>query len=569
MKRKFSINPLPVMASARVHTGRQVWWLTVVQKKTMSKADLNAPKHVTRSPLTSPMAYDDNDPRNDVCDFSPFINRRALTVQTEKELREACGYVLQNFKPSGHGLQDTDPKLDFGAMSRRAQGRKPTVAEIHIKKPTGAPEDMIDSYAKGRACTNWELTARSQPLQPLQPNMSQQRADSGKRKASFAWMQGQNETARPQSSKTNASNRAMSRTQTNVDAMAASRTGSTSGPCHFASAAAPASGWASNRGSRQLDSPAAVADAQAMEWMRHELNKTTRPPTTEPGPPLSRAQSIMNRLGRAASREPLQKADTHVAPEKRSGSSNTWRRWSLPHRSSSRSSSRPSTVRADADEARPRQESEVDLNRQLPPLPSLDTWREPVWSPQAEETIPLSPTHTSPRQHRRATSDISMMQSADIQPTSPDHVRPGSSHSGTTAQPRRLLRKINTGTAPGHLKLMMGEWTSPTTTRFDRSNKPGASDHAYQTGADSVVASPNTDTSSQSPTYSRNMGLDASPQKKVPHEEQKSRLRRVFSGWMLKKERKDDWMHKIEKQGGGREGLLIQDGSGVTPVMRY
>jgi hypothetical protein len=51
-------------------------------------------------------------------------------------------------------------------------------------------------------------------------------------------------------------------------------------------------------------------------------------------------------------------------------------------------------------------------------------------------------------------------------------------------------------------------------------------------------------------------------------EEQKSRLKKVFTGWMTKKEKKEDWMHRIEKE-GVKEGVLVQDGAASAPVVRY
>jgi len=51
-------------------------------------------------------------------------------------------------------------------------------------------------------------------------------------------------------------------------------------------------------------------------------------------------------------------------------------------------------------------------------------------------------------------------------------------------------------------------------------------------------------------------------------EEQKSRLKKVFSGWMTKKDKKEDWMHRIEKK-GVREGVMVSGGVADGPVVRY
>jgi hypothetical protein len=51
-------------------------------------------------------------------------------------------------------------------------------------------------------------------------------------------------------------------------------------------------------------------------------------------------------------------------------------------------------------------------------------------------------------------------------------------------------------------------------------------------------------------------------------EEQKSKLKKIFSGWMHRKDKKEDWMHRMEKE-GVKEGVLVQDGTSTSPVVRY
>ena len=75
--------------------------------------------------------------------------------------------------------------------------------------------------------------------------------------------------------------------------------------------------------------------------------------------------------------------------------------------------------------------------------------------------------------------------------------------------------------------------------------------------------------------FSRKMSVDTptrgtfSKEVKVAHkEEQKSRLKKVFTGWMTRKEKKDDWMQRIEKE-GIKEGVMVQDGAASAPIVRY
>jgi hypothetical protein len=83
------------------------------------------------------------------------------------------------------------------------------------------------------------------------------------------------------------------------------------------------------------------------------------------------------------------------------------------------------------------------------------------------------------------------------------------------------------------------------------------------------------------PNFSRKISAEVprSPKEKIPYknvvqvsgpakDEQKSKLRRVLSGWMLKKEKKEDWMGKVEKQ-GVRNGVMVQEEAALPPVVRY
>jgi hypothetical protein len=48
----------------------------------------------------------------------------------------------------------------------------------------------------------------------------------------------------------------------------------------------------------------------------------------------------------------------------------------------------------------------------------------------------------------------------------------------------------------------------------------------------------------------------------------KSKLRKVFSSWTLRKEKKGNWMDKVE-QNGIKGGIMTQDGAALAPVVRY
>jgi hypothetical protein len=128
--------------------------------------------------------------KDSICDYSPYIERRLLDTKTEKELRAACQLILQNFKPSDHGMEDTDPKLDFGAMQRgrepRTRDRNATRSEPKVRLPTGAPVDLKTAL-EARGLQQTELTLRN-PGDPLPA-----RANSSRKRADFAWLDERND----------------------------------------------------------------------------------------------------------------------------------------------------------------------------------------------------------------------------------------------------------------------------------------------------------------------------------------------------------------------------------------
>jgi hypothetical protein len=114
------------------------------------------------------------------------------------------------------------------------------------------------------------------------------------------------------------------------------------------------------------------------------------------------------------------------------------------------------------------------------------------------------------------------------------------------------------------------------TSNLDHRLELSSSNHTRHRSGDSNSAA-------NSHNYSRNMSIDThaqaqahtpsrstfSNEPKTPgKEEQKSRLKKIFSGWMHKKDKKEDWMHRMEKE-GVKEGVMVQDGTSTSPVVRY
>jgi hypothetical protein len=192
MKRKFSFNKAPVVSS-QMDTATYPPGLTGAQKAA-SKDDTKAtpdpaPSHAqsqSHSQSSSQsQSHGRHSSKDSISDYSPHINRRVLDSHTEQELRLACRSILENFKPSDHGMENVDPKLDFGAMSRphegRTKNRNADRAEPKVRLPTGAPVDLKTAL-QARGLQQTELTLRG-PGDPMPV-----RANSSRKRADFAWL---------------------------------------------------------------------------------------------------------------------------------------------------------------------------------------------------------------------------------------------------------------------------------------------------------------------------------------------------------------------------------------------
>jgi hypothetical protein len=339
--------------------------------------------------------------------------------------------------------------------------------------------------------------------------------------------------------------------------------------------------------------PADKADAQPTEWMRSEKEKQEpsqpqgRPPTAVKS--LNRSKSIRDNIkeyvfpgtSRTVSRAPshgsLRTTNTNVSQDSSAVDpphSAGWRGWTLARKSLSRSNSRPGTSKGQSEEAdQAKKSSGINLNRELPPLPSLDSWKDAAQAapePEKEKVrLPTSAAHIASlmrpqdqvlpervssaqnKTHRRSGSDTLAMQfNASMAARSPSHPKraPESGSRSKTLTPDSLAM------------------TGPTLVGSVSTSHLG---HMRQKSADSIS------TPKKSLHFSRKMSVDTptrstfSNEVKVSRkEEQKSRLKKVFSGWMTKKEKKDDWMLRLEKE-GVKEGVMVQDGAADAPIVRY
>jgi hypothetical protein len=609
MKRKFSFNLAPVVSNLplSITTSALMSSQKVPGKADVAKEKTPEPTPATVPPPKEPQTHRRHQSKDDFPHLIAYISRQSLDAQTERELRVACRHILQNFKPSDHGMEDTDPRLDFGAMNRRKGEQKNLIVganEVRVRMPTGAPIDLKTALEARRLRAEAEAKKNPPPQstlpvrtksnrQKFDDAFADERARSAAKKYAAAPKPAPAETVQRGRSQRNRRT-ASSDAESLATPMTGSTTDASFNPVSTApSSAALTSGGPSNRHSHQLE-PAAVADAQAAEWMRKELEKRRQQadspqqaPSTANRPP-SRARSIKENikeyflpgsssvsrapsraLSRTQSRESLALYDDEEEQPRRQGSQRGWRSWGSALRVNSRSNSRPGTRGRDAEPDQAKK-PEVNLNRELPPLPSLDSWKDEV-KPAPElssshiasvmrahdqQQGPFSPTRSH---HRTSGPDTLPVQYALAHPHSPSH-----SHRSPLYNKQKMDSKKSSP------RLEQG-LISPTMAGFSAStgNLASPRSHVRHKSTDN---SPPGKMSMDQNSFSRKVSVDtpeAFPSAvKLQKNQQQSRLKKVFSGWVLKKEKKEDWMHKIEKQ-GVKEGVLVQEGGTHGAVVRY
>ncbi|KAF1972803.1 hypothetical protein BU23DRAFT_143501 [Bimuria novae-zelandiae CBS 107.79] len=553
-----------------------------------------------------------------------FISRRRIDPKTEQELRAACALILQNFKPSDHDIPDADPKLDFRGPHRRREHRTEMVLPVTIHRPTGAPAGHKLTHDGRNDSQKLPCASKSYPDLPMRANTGKRRVEN-----TTEHTETEDDIRRLMKSTTaDASRQPIARTDTadtdDVLSIGTPLTASTDNHMYSYSTAPTSvavTHRSSKRTSRQGDNPAATADAQAAEWMRQELEKRrqqiaaqpelSRPQTSERPP--SRAASIRSGIrdyifpgSRALSRTQSQSSlnSQSSSQPKRSSSAHGWRSWGLNRMSSSRNSSRPGTSGGRKESGEHDKKSELNLNRELPPLPSLDTWKEPEKpkeQPKTKSKTPVQGAHIATmmravdhqqqsyaavarQHHRRSDSDSMATRYANAHGSVPARIK---------SPTQQAFAQKSTVLVPEHRSMDFDHMVSAMTTahNFDeqlqlRVNEPTLQRRSSNLSRLSVGGRPN------APNFSRKISTDG-PQADRPfnanefaypnsvqitatnapkHQpEQKSRLKKVFSAWVLKKERKGgegDWMQKFEKE-GIKTGVMTQDQAAFPPVVRY
>lgn len=592
--------------------------------------------HVKATPEPTPshtLAHHRHQSKDSISTLSapntPFINRRPLDAQTEKELRAACALILQNFKPSDHGFHDVDPKLDFHGMNRRREREREHrsgLAPVKVHRPTGAPVDAKSAHDTRKQSHRAEAAVKYHADLPMQANTGRRRVEH------TDLLDDEHERRRnTKLSSSEAPRSAMFRSDVDSEDTGTPHTGSTDVHLNNGStaptSAALTSGRNSKRASHHFDNPAALADAQAAEWMRQELEKRRQQkpsqPQTQPeekaaARPPTRSKSIRSGikdyifpasagLSRTQSYESMNTMHSRSSQEpKRSGSSHGWRSWGLQRKSSSRSSSRPGTSKGRIESQELEKKHELNLNRELPPLPSLDSWDKKEQPKKKENRRSQLPGHIATvmrpqdqqqqeyaaavrRHHRRSGSDTLALHYANSSyaQSAPHVARIGSQAKvQTITAPSRSSKRLDSSMDFDEMMFSMDS-----SRNLDDQLKFKVEDQSHKRLPSNVSRSGSVKQSSDAnrlgaPNFSRKISTDLSspqnfehnvpyrnevqiaPQSEAQKDVNKSKLKKVFSGWMLRKDKKQNWMDQVEKN-GIKGGVMIQDEAALPPIVRY
>lgn len=342
---------------------------------------------------------------------SPYPGRRApLSTKTENELRIACAGVCINTKPSHHYVPEDHcsssapkPALDYDAIKRSASTRsRPSLPRAdsaettHPAKYTYRPDSSIDQLFVKPDPTNDTLSRRKHDT----PMSSHSKTPVPANVVSPSDQVKERPRANQRSFSAETSN---STPHTDVTEYPwSTSTAATSAAITPARASKRAS---SHMPADQEQIP--KADATAIEWMRNELERRRRRQVaTEPAPaptpaPQSRApsrtRSIRNNIKEyirpstagSVSREPSRPSSrsasraSHRTTEIRDHSRDPsirggWRSWGRSRKDDGNNMSRSSSLRGRSEgrKGSTSTKSELNLNRELPPLPSLDRWKQ-------------------------------------------------------------------------------------------------------------------------------------------------------------------------------------------------
>ncbi|KAL0263513.1 hypothetical protein SLS55_002493 [Diplodia seriata] len=654
MKRKFPLNLAPIVSLPASAAPARPRLTTMSAQKVPTKQETRALKEslATRD-ISTPS--------------SPYVNRRILSPTVESELRAACEAVLNedgNSYGAAAALQAEESKMasDFHALQQSMKAMEQAQQQTgHRRTGSHPPSNPLPR----REHQPQETTARLPPNAfsykpdaalrdlfpaqgpcPVQANTSRRREadgtayDKSSRSVSGRHREQQNDHSAGRHAAYDRPNtapigRGLDSPDTNYSTPISAST--MDNHRNYASTAMTSAepSRASKRNSHHMfndEEAASRADAAASSWMRQEYER--RKETNVDRRPSSRAsragsvtRSIKSEIkeyfrpgssgiSRATSRESLRSRGSD-ATAAQAPVAHGWRSWGLQRRPSDQSlNSRSSSVRGRGDARNKEGKKELNLNRELPPLPSLDQWKEPKEEEDAPAHFvpvhkPTSPTHIAnlmqtPPKVRPRREHIAHQHSVERkQRRHDDEARRPSAQTQT----RPGVRAVSSDPeVPVHFRPRTDESLARDLAQSHElmSISHGSSDEAINRSSPSLVDSGHSpDEHCQGRKPSMKISIDhfggEAPNfsKKIRSErpvhqhgkEQRYKykaeikanntlesgssgnvkgLKRMFSHFGLggKREKKETWMDKFEKN-GVKGGVLVHDEAAGAPVVRY
>ncbi|KAG9833746.1 hypothetical protein KCU98_g12231, partial [Aureobasidium melanogenum] len=600
---------------------------------------------------------------------SPYPGRRApLSSKVESDLRLACAGVLVNTKPSHQYVPPDEPKqaLDYDAIKRSASTRKSQDSRPFPPRIDSAEDKNPLKYAYRPDAAIDQLFSKSDPaIDPVQSILGRSKYDTP--------MGSRAKTPVPNAVLSPGSDAA-----TRPRAVKRSLSGETNGSTpitdateyHWSNSTAPTSAAitparTSKRASSHIPVEQELAiknDATAaIEWMRNELDRRRQKQEAEEAeqqqqaalPPLSRAPSRSRSIrsirslrdnikeyirpsssggpngensrapSRSASRSSLRSDSRSRDPDIRGG----WRSWGRTlkkeHAQTDVSRSNSRRGRGESPKLPNSKKSEINLNRELPPLPSLDQWKDEQLAPPTRPApqAPV-PTHRPTRSvHSKNTKSVDsgvserdeiiaarlgspVKEKPEVyMPTrSPRHVaatkmpnlaatytsdsltsgalpRSKSAHRDRTAEPTSSTVRAISSHQGGDLAST--RMRSPSNPAF-YSASTGFSEHRNYDSSNiptplGSISSTSTKTrakerpaTSSKHDHKRRQMKDVvvrSPPPVPPKETNDTKK----AWWNIKAKNKKPatWMDQLEKMGGVKDGILIADEACSAPHIRY
>lgn len=401
-------------------------WLTLMIEMGPHRADDRIPG----APVVSPPP-------------SPYPGRRApLPTKTENELRTACAGVLVNTKPSHHYVPEdhsnppvNKPQLDYEAVKRSASMRR-----SQDSRPAMPRADSADTTHPVKYTYRPDATI-DQLFTPVDSTNDLIHSNHIKRK---------DDTLSPNRSKTPVPIKVVSPSGDVIErprpAQRSLSAGTTDSTPHtdvteypWSTSTAPTSAGitparTSKRASSHMQADqeqASKVDAAAIEWMRMELDRRRNkeanvkeaPAPQPPSRPPSRARSIRNNIKEYIRPSTANASRESSRPVSRSASRGSlraesqdrsrdisfrggWRSWGRTRKDEATSDiSRSGSLRGRSEtrQTSTANKSDINLNRELPPLPSLDQWKD---EPSPPNPIPVQKHQSAKSRHGKASKSL-------------------------------------------------------------------------------------------------------------------------------------------------------------------